>query len=388
MNVNKVLRQIAYNIYQKRPVIRSEMRTNYRIERANGGLLCDLWFLTTGCIHDAQGGCVMCNYGKGSKGFDCQSILGELQHITKSLPWEFEDFLLTSSGSILDKREVSEELRIGLRNLLKDIKTRRFIIESRSDTISDSGIDFLKSILPSSEKYIEIGMESSNDWILKHCVNKNSTFAEFKKATNKIHGRGVKVVANIGIGFPFMSERANVEETIKSVKDAIGIGVDSIVLFPYHIKTGTVLEDLYQKKLYQSISMWAMIEVLGSLTKEELTKVQISWYKDYFGKEKSYIQHSPSTCPSCWESVMELLDQYRYTQDYDCMKRLYEFPCQCHEQWRKRIAGQKAKIDIDEVVKLYQKMGRIYGIENALMENELQIMQKEFRRIGYANELE
>ena len=47
MNTNNVLRQITYEIYKQRPVMPEKMRTNYRIERANGGLLCDLWFLTS-----------------------------------------------------------------------------------------------------------------------------------------------------------------------------------------------------------------------------------------------------------------------------------------------------------------------------------------------------
>ena len=107
MNTNNVLRQITYEIYKQRPVMPEKMRTNYRIERANGGLLCDLWFLTVGCIHDAQGGCVMCNYGKGSGAVYWDKILGELKRIMKRLTLEFEDFLLTPSGSMLDEREVS-----------------------------------------------------------------------------------------------------------------------------------------------------------------------------------------------------------------------------------------------------------------------------------------
>ena len=65
MRNNLVLKAFTQAAYRSRPDSAPERRVNYRLERVNGGLLCDLWFLTTGCRHDAEGGCVMCNYGKG-----------------------------------------------------------------------------------------------------------------------------------------------------------------------------------------------------------------------------------------------------------------------------------------------------------------------------------
>ena len=200
MNTNNVLRQITYEIYKQRPIMPEKMRTNYRIERANGGLLCDLWFLTVGCIHDAQGGCVMCNYGKGSGAVHWDKILGELKRILERLTLEFEDFLLTPSGSMLDEREVSRSMREDLCRILKGVKTKRFIIESRADTISAEGLEFVKKAVPDAEKYIEIGVESSDNWILKHCINKNTTYEMFQEAVRKIHDAGMYVTANIGLG--------------------------------------------------------------------------------------------------------------------------------------------------------------------------------------------
>ena len=67
MKINRVLRQITSQIYKNRPAMQEQLRTNYRIERVNGGLLCDLWFLTSGCIHDRQGGCVIVQLRKTRK---------------------------------------------------------------------------------------------------------------------------------------------------------------------------------------------------------------------------------------------------------------------------------------------------------------------------------
>ena len=367
MNTNNVLRQITYEIYKQRPVMPEKMRTNYRIERANGGLLCDLWFLTVGCIHDAQGGCVMCNYGKGSGAVNWDKILSELKRIVERLPWKFEDFLLTPSGSMLDEREVSKSMREDLCRILQGIKTKRFIIESRADTISAEGLDFVKKAVPDAEKYIEIGVESSENWILKHCINKNTTYEMFQEAVRKIHDAGMYVTANIGLGYPFMSEKAAVSHTVRSIKDVLNDGADSVVLFPYHIKKGTLLHVLSENGMYSCVSFWSLAEVLGHFSEEELSRIQISWYKDYFGEEKSYICSSPGTCSNCEREVMKELDEYRETQDPEIIKKLRDYPCHCHAEWERQMDRENGWIDIERTEEQYRKLAEIYQTDPKLL---------------------
>ena len=385
MNTNNVLRQITYEIYKQRPVMPEKMRTNYRIERANGGLLCDLWFLTVGCIHDAQGGCVMCNYGKGSGAVYWDKILGELKRIMKRLTLEFEDFLLTPSGSMLDEREVSRSMREDLCGILKGVKTKRFIIESRADTISAEGLEFVKKAVPDAEKYIEIGVESSDNWILKHCINKNTTYEMFQEAVRKIHDAGMYVTANIGLGSPFMSEKAAINHTVRSIKDVLNDGADSVVLFPYHIKKGTLLHVLSENGMYSCVSFWSLAEVLGHFSEEELSRIQISWYKDYFGEEKSYICRSPGTCPNCEREVLKALDEYRETQNPEIIRRLREYPCSCHAEWKRQMDRENGQIDIERTEKEYRKLAEIYQTDRQLLEQEIGIMKDEFMR-RYGNE--
>ena len=385
MNTNNVLRQITYEIYKQRPVMPERMRTNYRIERANGGLLCDLWFLTIGCIHDAQGGRVMCNYGKGSGAVHWDKILNELKKIVECLPWEFEDFLLTPSGSMLDEREVSKSMREDLCGILKEIKTKRFIIESRADTISEEGLEFVKKVVPDAEKYIEIGVESSDNWILKHCINKNTTYEMFQEVVQKIHDADMYVTANIGLGYPFMSEKAAIINTVRSIRDVLNDGADSVVLFPYHIKKGTLLNVLSEKGMYNCVSFWSLVEVLGHFSETELSKIQISWYKDYFGEEKSYICSSPGTCLYCERKVLKALDKYRESQDPEIIKRLREYPCFCHGEWKKQMDRENGRIDIDRTVEEYRKLAEIYQTDRQMLEQEIGIMKDEFMR-RYGNE--
>lgn len=377
---NDVLRQITAQIYQRRPTMSNDLRTNYRIERVNGGLLCDLWFLTSGCIHDRQGGCTMCNYGKAGKHIEQQRILSELGHIVKELPLEFEDFLLTPSGSMLDQREVPTEMCESLIHLLKNVKTQRFIIETRVDTITPASLDFMHRFLPDSKKYIEIGVETSNDWILKHCVNKNATYRMFQQAVKTIHREKMYVTANIGLGFPFISERASIYDAVRSIKTVLADGSDSVVVFPYHIKSGTLLEVMHRHSMYQCVSLWALVEVLSSFSADELQNIQISWYKDYFGEVHSHICHSPGTCPQCKNDVLRLLDEYRNRQDPEIIVQLKNYPCQCHDKWREQLESQAKDVELQLVEKYYRKLAELFHISKETLEQELIMMRDEFAR--------
>lgn len=362
------------------------MRTHYRIERANGGLLCDLWFLTKGCIHDAEGGCTMCNYGKASQSLYQEKVLKELQYIVKKLYWEFEDFLLTPSGSMLDEREVPDEMRERLKELLKDVKTKRFIIETRADTVNENGLHFLQEILPGSEKYVEIGYESGSNWILRNCINKGTSAEDFEHAAALIHKSGIKVTANIAVGIPFLSERASILEAISSVKRAFAQGADSIVIFPYHVKHGTLLEVMYQKGWYNCISLWSLVAVLKGIPQDMLDKVQISWYKDYFGEARSQIFASPSTCGKCGQDVIELLDCYRQDPSPEKLGTLRSYDCQCKQEWKKHLETQEPGVDFGKVEVQYRQLAKEFAVTEEVLEEELLIMKKTLRGKDDADE--
>lgn len=378
-NDNQVLKTITKLIYDQRPIMPSDRRTHYRIERANGGFLCDLWFLTRGCMHDACGGCTMCNYGKGSLEVSQEKILDELQKIVKKLPWMFEDFLLTPSGSMLDTREVSCEMRDSLKEILKNVKTKRFIIETRADTVTEESIDFLKDILPEAEKYIEIGYESGNNWILRNCINKGADTEAFEKAVEIAHGAGVKVTANIAAGIPFLSEKAAICEAVFSVNKAFEQGADSVVLFPYHVKRGTLLEVLYRRRWYQCISLWSLADILMKVPGNKLEQTQISWYKDYFGEERSNILVSATTCQKCEQDIVELLDRYREHPSQESLRGLAEYECECKWRWRESLKEQSEDIEYDKIETIYRQLAAEYHIEDEVLEEELFFMKRTIR---------
>lgn len=380
MRDNLILKKFAFEAYRTRPTLPLPQRTNYRIERVNGGLLCDLWFLTTGCVHDATGGCVMCNYGKNDACVtqdDENQILNGLRRIVSRFPWVFEDFLLTSSGSLLDPREVSPGMREGLLDVLKPVRAKRLIVETRAETVTEEGLRFLEQLAPGDEKYVEIGLESSNDWVLQHCLNKGFSFADFCDAVQRIHAYKLRVTANVGLGFPFMSERASIKHAIQSVRDVLKAGADSVVLLPYHVKQGTLMDVMFQRGMYQCASLWALVEVLHHFPGEE-ERLQISWYKDYFGPKRSFICSSPHTCSSCADHVLEELDRYRDRPSKTVIDHLSEYPCSCHAAWREAIDAQPSEVDLCQVEALYRHLATVIPVDSSLLEQELSRLKYEY----------
>lgn len=376
--INEALRRMALEAYKRRPVLPEQYQTMYRLEHANGGLLCDIWFMSKGCYHDSRGGCTMCNYGKSS-GIVCQEqILNQIRQLISCLPGQFEDFLLTPSGSILDDKEVPEEFRDKLFTEIESVRTKRFIVETRADTVTKERLACFDRLKRRMECYIEIGLECSDNWILKHCINKGITIQEFQRAVSLIHEAGLKATANVGVGIPFLQEKASIVYGVQTVRDALSWGADSIVLFPYHVKQGTVLRDMERMGMYQCVSMWSLIEVLKQVDEDWLDRVQISWYKDYYGKSTSGICSSPKTCPKCRQTVENMLDQYRDKPGRDTLSTLYSAGCECRKFWREKIEKERDELAFGDVADMYRRLSKYYGINQELFNRELEIMEKEF----------
>ena len=383
--VNEALRHFAYQTRKCRPTVAADMRTHCRIERVNGGYFGDFWFLTPGCCHDMRGGCVMCNYSASDREYgeaEEDRVISELNKTVRKFPQTFEEFLMTPSGSMLDEREVSPRMREQLLSVLEHVRAKRFIVETRADTVSEEGLRFLNRAVPGAEKYLEIGLESSNDWTLKHCLNKSSTFQEFCGALEMAHAYGIRVIANVGLGFPFMSERASVRQTIQTIRDALQANADSIVIFPYHVKYGTLLDTLYCAGLYQCVSLWALIDVIEAFPTEQ-NRLQISWYKDYYGNGLSYIRASPTTCPHCVDAVYMALDAYRDSPNTSVFSNLHKCPSQCRAQWERKLSLESAEIDIGEVERMYRQLALRIPIEQELLELSLSEMKRDYEALTH-----
>lgn len=370
---NKVLQLITKQIYDRRKSLPEYQKTNFRIEKVNDNNFAELWFLTAGCSHDRSGGCTMCNYGKGRKCTD-EEILAEINKTLENMPEEYSEFIISPIGSILDKAEVSDKMLGRIKECLKKIHTETIISETRADTVTEESLNKLRQLCRSKYQCVELGMESADDWVLRNCVNKGINTSMCRSAIEKIKNAGMYAIVNVGIGIPFMSERAAILKAVESAQRADAWGADSIVLFPYHVKPGTLMGELYLAGEYQPVSLWSLVEALVRLDDRIQKKTRISWYKNYY-KEPDKILCSPYTCDSCYNQVIKLLDEYKNFMSREIIEQLNMVECNCKEKWRKKVIEEERDTDFEKIAGIYRKIALRYRVPVEILEQELVIMK-------------
>lgn len=368
--VNPILRNAMKRIYMDRRPLDKNQRTVVRVERVHDKAFCEIWFMTEGCSHDRLGGCTMCNYGKGHR-VSNELILQELEHKLAELPSDLEELIVTPTGSMLDDDEVPATLRKQILALLSEICCEDFLIETRADTVTASKLDELKTMRGAKRINIEIGVECTDPWILRNCVNKNMDIQDLQNAIDLIHEKGMFACANIGIGIPMLSESIGVKLAQASLRKIFELGFDNAVLFPYHIKPGTLAQYLYEENMYSCCSLWAIPEILSTLPREYLSHVTISWYRNYY-TDPSKIVQSPTTCPLCRDEVLSLLDDYKNYPSLEALKPLFNYPCTCHRQWRHTMQTHLSEsVDMDHIEQVYHLLSEISDGTMEELEEEL-----------------
>ena len=73
-----------------------------------------------------------------------------------------------------------------------------------------------------------VGLESSNDTILRDCWNKGTTFQDYVKSVKILQSLGSSVKTYVFIKPPFLNEREALIDAIKTIIDAKEIGTNVI----------------------------------------------------------------------------------------------------------------------------------------------------------------
>ncbi|MCK5688653.1 hypothetical protein KAI87_05240, partial [Myxococcota bacterium] len=144
----------------------------------------------------------------------------------------------------------------------------------------------------------------------------------------------MKVLANISLGTAFLSPTEALEDAYRSTLWALEHGADMAILYPMIVKPHTLLDLLYQDNRYRAPSLWALVEVLRRVGPELISRVGISWYKNYSGLP---VTEQPTTCELCEADILKRLDDYYATQSWDIVQELSEWPCSCRESWQQSL---------------------------------------------------
>jgi radical SAM enzyme (TIGR01210 family) len=194
--------------------------------------------------------------------------------------------------------------------------------------VTEERLSQMRRSLPGTDLAVEVGLESAYDPVLAYCVNKGSGVDTFSAAVRTVHDAGATMYANVSLGTAFLRRDTALRDAAGTVRWALDHGADTTVLFPLHIKPFTLLDFLHKRGRYEPMTLWDLVEVLGSLGPSVAGRVEIAWYKSYYDTSKK-ITTSPTGCSKCHYRLMTELDRYRATLDFTIIEGLAGSRCDC-----------------------------------------------------------
>ena len=158
-------------------------------------------------------------------------------------------FELVSSYDVFSDKEFPEEVFFELfkANKLFSKKPFSYILETRASSITKDKLNLVKKYLPKNSRVIiEFGVETSNEWIRNHWLNKAVSDAQIVDAIQMIHEAGYKVSVDILIGIPGLTELQSRKVFCETVIWLEKMGVDQFVMLPLNRKKLTLQGIIYK----------------------------------------------------------------------------------------------------------------------------------------------
>ena len=154
--------------------------------------------------------------------------------------------------------EQQKELLEAVQPYIDKKKVNSIRVSTRPDAIDKQELKLLKKY---HVKTIELGVQSTNDYILRKC-KRGHTFDDVKKASKLIRRYGFTLGHQIMVGLP---ESTHLDE-LRTAKDLAKLKPKIIRLYPVLVIKNTELEKEYQKGNYEPIPLKQAVETCKELT--------------------------------------------------------------------------------------------------------------------------
>lgn len=275
---------------------------------------------TSGCSHFHSGGCSMCGYNAESersvsgddlvKQFDgARAGLGEVAMLK-----------IYTSGSFLDGREVPEP---AFRHVLGSCADRgeRLLMESRPEYITGESLG--KMLSTHEDVELAIGLESANDKVLRHSINKGFTVADYDRAATLMNEKGVDLRTYVLLKPPFLTEREAVDDAVATAQHAAPLS-HSISINAVNVQKGTLVERLWKDWSYRPPWLWSVLEVV-----DRCVGLGPKLLCDPVGGGTLRGAHN---CGGCDTSILDGLRRFTVSQDRSCLAKP---ECDCKDVWER-----------------------------------------------------
>lgn len=354
LQTNALLRRANTLIRARRPREQESWRYAIRRQRvvmdprpARERLLTYVFFRSFGCRYDRAGECTMCNYAAAER-VDPERMVESVRHALAQHD-DYDALGISPLGNMFDPVEVPVVAREAILGLAAATSATIYSCESRPETLSERDVAATVERLGGKRFFINLGLEAAHPWVQAHCVGKSLSVSAYRSATALLRRHGAFPVSNILLGAPFLTEEEAIESAVGSVRWALRNGSHICVLFPSNVKGWTLQEWLWERGLFQTPSLWALVEALRRMGPEVTSSVVLSWYSttptDPRRREQvsDPLREAPVTCPNCQDHVVRTLDEFNAGGDYATILELSRYDCACRAEWLDRVARQQAE---------------------------------------------
>ena len=214
-------------------------------------------------------------------------------------------------------REVSREVRLFLKDMIKKVGTKKLIVESRPEFITEDALEDFREV----NLEVGIGLETADDKIRELCINKGFMFSDFVRAAKTLKEFGFRVKAYLLLKPLFLSEYEAIEDVVSSAEKIKDL-VDVISINLTNVQKGTLVERLWAAGLYRPPWLWSAVECLRRISDIEVISDPVA-----AGKRRG-----PHNCGRCDREVASALRKYSLTQN---RKYLLNLDCKCKAVWEK-----------------------------------------------------
>lgn len=211
-----------------------------------------------GCPND----CTFCNQKKISgqtKMVTAEDVRNTIEYYLKNFEDDNKYIEVAFFGGSFTgiETEKQEELLSAAYDFVKEKKVDSIRISTRPDYINK---DILKRLKKYAVKTIELGVQSTNNYIL----NKNKrghTFEDVKKASKLIRRYGFILGHQMMVGLPESTRN----DELKTAKDLIKLKPKIIRIYPVLVIKGTKLEEEYMSGEYEPLTVEQAVEISKDL---------------------------------------------------------------------------------------------------------------------------
>lgn len=278
---------------------------------------------TPGCSWALHSGCSMCGYFNDSA---WQTVTeAELLNQVQTAMDQYNNEPLVkifTSGSFLDDSELSKTVQYEIINRLS-VHTKKISVESRPSYVTEQKLDAIQNHLHSGTFEVGIGLETANEYIRKHCINKGFSYTDYQTAAERLKNHDFSLKTYVLVKPPFLTEQEAINDSIQTIVTVAEL-TDIISLNPTNVQRHTLVEYLWKRQQYRPAWLWSVIEILKTSKKNH---PDLRLQCDVAGGGKPRGAHN---CKQCDHDFLNAIKDFSLTQR---IKDLSALECQCKPQW-------------------------------------------------------